>query len=99
MDKRHVLILGGGTGGTIAANRLRRSLPDDSIDITVVDENDDHIYQPGLLFIPFGLTQPSELVRPRSLQLHGGIGYLQAKVNRVDLANNLVRFEGGRSAS
>ena len=96
-DRRHVLILGGGTGGTIAANRLRRMLPR-SVDITVVDGNDDHVYQPGLLFVPFGLADAADLVRPRGRQLHDGIGYTHATVERVDTANNLVTFTGGGTA-
>ena len=93
-----MVILGGGTGGTITANRLRRKLPP-STDITVVDENDDHVYQPGLLFVPFGQAQASELVRPRGKQLHGGINYLQATVESVDLEGSVVHFDGGRGAA
>jgi sulfide:quinone oxidoreductase len=99
MKRQHVVVLGGGTGGTITANRLRRMLPADSVDITVIDRNGDHVYQPGLLFVPFGLSSAAELVRPRSHQLHGDINYLEGAVRRVDLARNLVEIEGGRSAS
>ena len=81
-DQEHVLILGGGTGGTITANRLRRVLPR-STDITVVDGNDAHVYQPGLLFVPFGLAQGEELVRSRGDQLHAGVRYLQATIEGV----------------
>ena len=95
-DQKHVLILGGGTGGTITANRLRRMLPH-SVDITVVDGNDDHVYQPGLLFVPFGLTDAGDLVRPRGRQLHHGIDYLQATVERVDTVDNRVSLVGGRT--
>lgn len=97
-DQKHVLILGGGTGGTITANRLRRMLPR-STDITVVDGNDRHLYQPGLLFVPFSLAQASELVRSRRDQLHGEIKYLQATVESVDLERSVVRFDDGRSAT
>jgi len=58
---RHVVILG---GGTLGANRLRRELPDD-VRLTVVDQDDAHVYQPGLLFVPFGLTHPEDIVRSR----------------------------------
>jgi peroxiredoxin family protein len=54
---RHAVILGGGTGGTLAANRLRRHYCTDQRAITVVDQDDRHVYQPGPLFVPFGLTQ------------------------------------------
>ncbi len=95
-DRKQVIILGGGTGGTITANRLRRMLPG-SVSITVVDGNDDHVYQPGLLFVPFGLTHANHLVRPRGHQLHEGIDYVQATVERVDLGSNLVSLIGGRT--
>ncbi|MGA8015843.1 MAG: FAD/NAD(P)-binding oxidoreductase [Candidatus Dormiibacterota bacterium] len=95
---QQVLILGGGTGGTVTANRLRRVLPE-SIGITVVDGNDDHVYQPGLLFVPFGLTEGHDLVRPRGEQLHHGIDYLQGTVESVDVRANRVHFEGGRTAA
>ena len=91
------MILGGGTGGTITANRLRRILPE-SIDITVVDSNNHHIYQPGLLFVPFGLAEPDHLIRPRDRQLHHGIEYMDAVVESVDIAGSRVHFSGGRTA-
>ena len=96
IGEKHVVILGGGTGGTITANRLRRMLPP-SVDITVVDCNDDHVYQPGLLFVPFGLTDAGDLVRPRGRQLHDGIDYVQATVERVDIVGNQVSLVGGRT--
>jgi sulfide:quinone oxidoreductase len=95
-DQKHVLILGGGTGGTITANRLRRVLPR-STDITVVDGNEAHVYQPGLLFVPFGLAQAEELVRSRGDQLHAGVRYIQATIESVDLGANVVHFEDGTS--
>ncbi len=69
MTKR-IVILGGGTGGTLTANRLHRHFKHhragyDEVEITVVDRDDHHMYQPGLLFVPFGLAQHSEIVRPR----------------------------------
>ena len=60
MHKR-VVILGGGTGGTLSANRLRRHLSKTDVEIVVVDQNDDHVYQPGLLFVPFGLAHMMRL--------------------------------------
>ncbi|WP_454852643.1 type III sulfide quinone reductase, selenoprotein subtype [Promicromonospora soli] len=91
MTKR-LVILGGGTGGTLAANRLRRAL-DDDVTITVVDRDDDHIYQPGLLFVPFGLASAADLVRSRPRQLHAGIGYHRAGVRRVDIEHRRVHLD------
>jgi sulfide:quinone oxidoreductase len=91
---KRIVILGGGTGGTLAANRLRRELGD-TVAITVVDRNNNHIYQPGLLFVPFGLTRPDRIVRPRARQLRPGIGYYQSTVDHVDIERREVHLEGG----
>jgi sulfide:quinone oxidoreductase len=93
MDR--IVILGGGTGGTLTANRLRRALDDREASITVVDQDDAHVYQPGLLFIPFGLTHPEDITRPRHRQLHDGIDYLEVGVARVDIDANLVHLGNG----
>jgi sulfide:quinone oxidoreductase len=92
-----IVILGGGTGGTIMANRLRRVYDRDAAEIVVVDRDDAHVYQPGLLFVPFGLAQPRELVRSRRAQLHDGIEFRVAEVAEVDVQAEVVRLESGES--
>ena len=92
---KRIVILGGGTGGTIAANRLRRVYGTDDAEIIVVDQDDEHVYQPGLLFVPFGLADPRRLVRPRQRQLHAGVGFRQAGIGHVDLAADQVHLEDG----
>ncbi len=91
---RHVVILGGGTGGTLTANRLRKQLGRD-VDITVVDQDDDHVYQPGLLFVPFGLTHAEDLIRPRDRQLQKGIDFIESGIDRVDIENRQVMLDNG----
>jgi sulfide:quinone oxidoreductase len=63
---KRIVILGGGTGGTMMAQKLVRALPEDAWKITVIDRDDLHVYQPGLLFVPFGAYRESEIVKPRS---------------------------------
>jgi sulfide:quinone oxidoreductase len=89
-----IVILGGGTGGTLTANRLLRQLGD-TAEITVIDRDDDHIYQPALLFVPFGLAEPDEIVRSRRAQLHDGITFRLAEIDRVETAENQVILSGG----
>ena len=92
-----IVILGGGTGGTLTANRLRRTYSTDEAEIVVVDQDDHHVYQPGLLFVPFGLTHAEDIVRPRGRQLRNGISYLQSAVDRVDVETNEVHLADGTS--
>ena len=90
----HIVILGGGTGGTLTANRLRKTLPGDT-EITVVDGNDWHIYQPGLLFVPFGMATATDIVRPRRHQLHAGVAFHEAEVDHVDIGADVVHLSDG----
>jgi sulfide:quinone oxidoreductase len=92
---RQVVILGAGTGGTLTANRLRRAYPEDELEITVVDQDNRHIYQPGLLFVPFGLTDPIGLVQPRRRHLRHGIDFHEATIDRVDIETNQVHLVDG----
>ncbi len=82
---RRIVILGGGTGGTLTANRLRRLYNLDDAVITVVDQDDRHVYQPGLLFVPFGLAHSEDIVRPRERQLRIGINFVESAIDRVDI--------------
>ena len=90
-----ILVLGGGTGGTLAANRLRDRYAPDAAQITVVDEDDRHVYQPGLLFVPFGLANADDIIRPRRAQLRDGIEYVEQRIDRVDLERDSVALADG----
>lgn len=92
---QRIVILGGGTGGTLTANRLRRVYSPDQASITVVDKTDDHVYQPGLLFVPFGLTNAEDIVRPRGRQIHRDIEYHTTAVESVDIEAKCVALADG----
>jgi sulfide:quinone oxidoreductase len=95
MMTKRVVVLGGGTGGTLTANRLRRLFPLSEMAITVVDQDNRHVYQPALLFVPFGLTHPEDIVRPRARQLHEGVDFIESAIDRVDIEANQVHLVGG----
>ena len=90
-----IVVLGGGTGGTLVANRLRRRYSPAEARITVVDQNDAHVYQPGLLFVPFGLANVDDIVRPRHRQVHSDVDVVISPIDRVDIDANQVHLENG----
>jgi sulfide:quinone oxidoreductase len=94
-----ITILGAGTAGTTIANRLARhfdpELATGRTSITLVDQDNQHIYQPGLLFLPFGLYRPDQVVRPRDRQLRSGIRYLQQQIDLVDAERDAVVLSDG----
>jgi sulfide:quinone oxidoreductase len=93
---RRLVVLGGGTAGTMVANRLRRRLDRRHWKITVLDQDDVHAYQPGFLFIPFGGYRPEEIVKPRQRYLTGGVDLVLGEIDRVDPALNTVALTNGR---
>ncbi|CUR57244.1 putative Oxidoreductase [metagenome] len=94
--KRQLLVLGAGTAGTMIVNKLRRRLDRDEWGITVVDRDDDHPYQPGFLFLPFGRYDADQLHRPRHSLLPHGVDFVVGDVDRVDPAAHQVTLEDGR---
>lgn len=100
---KRIVILGAGTAGTIMANRLakmyRRQLGEGSMQITVVDQNDSHVYQPGLLFLPFGEYTPDQIVKSRRSQVTDRVEYLQAGIDRVEPDRDVVYLDEGRPLS
>ncbi|MEI6758044.1 MAG: NAD(P)/FAD-dependent oxidoreductase [Chlorobium sp.] len=80
---KKIVVLGAGTGGTIISNNLRRHLPEDW-EITVIDRDDRHIYQPGMLFVPFGLQKPKTLVRSRTKYIISGVNFVIDEITHID---------------
>jgi len=95
---RELIILGAGTAGTMMAWTLPRALPD-NWRVTVIDPDPQHIYQPGLLFVPFGIYAPGEIVKPRRATLPPGVRWIEQGVQRVDSDAKLVVLDGGESLS
>ncbi|WP_332642262.1 type III sulfide quinone reductase, selenoprotein subtype [Aeromicrobium sp.] len=92
-----LVILGGGTAGTMIANKLRKRLDAHDWAITVVDQNDAHHYQPGYLFVPFGTYTRDDVIRPRHPLLPDDVHFVQAKIDSVDAEANRVLLEGGQA--
>ncbi len=87
---KRLVVLGGGTAGTMAVNKLRRRLDRSQWSITVVDQDNQHLYQPGLLLLPFGVYNPEDLVKPRSRFIPDGVDVVLAEIDHVDAEHNQV---------
>jgi len=94
---KELVILGAGTAGTIMANRLRRRLNPAQWRIRIVDEHPTHYYQPGFLFLPFGIYQPKDVVRPRQQLFAPGVEYIEARAERIEPDRNRLHLADGRS--
>jgi len=93
---KRIVILGAGTAGTAMANRLVRVLPE-SWQVVLLDRDDIHVYQPGLLLLPFGVYRNDELTRPRTRTVDPRVDLRLTGIDRVDPEGRRVVFTNGES--
>ena len=96
---RHLVILGGGTAGTMIANKLRHRLDRKEWNITLVDRDDEHHYQPAYLFVPFGVYSHEQVVRSRQAFLPDGVDFVVRAIDEVAPEEDVVLLEDGRQLS
>jgi sulfide:quinone oxidoreductase len=92
---KKLVILGAGTAGTMAANRLRRLLDESAWQITMVDQDATHYYQPGYLFIPFGSYVRADVVKPKRDFIPSDVTLVQSGIEAIEPENNRVRLTNG----
>ncbi len=87
-----VVILGDGVGGTIVANRLVRRLRRGEAEVVVVDATGRHVYQAGLLYVPFQNSNPENLVRPVRRLLDRRVAFLEGSATAINPPAHTVHF-------
>ena len=96
-----ILIVGGGTGGTIIANNLARRLDSEirahTAKITMLSASDMHMYQPGLLYVAFGQMMPDELYRKQATLLESSIEFHVDPVDKFELDRKEVTTKSGKT--
>ena len=93
---KKLLILGAGTAGTMVANRLNRLLDSDEWKITIVDPHETHYYQPGFLFIPFGMYSKNDVIKPKRDFIPAGVEIIMAAADVIEPDHNRVKLVDGR---
>jgi len=93
---RRILILGAGTAGTIMANRLAHKIDRRNWQITIVDEHQTHYYQPGFLFMPFGIYKPEDVVREKAIFISKKVEFIQAAVDTIKPDVGQVVLQNGQ---
>jgi sulfide:quinone oxidoreductase len=94
---KNIVILGAGTAGTMVANRLNRLLDMDQWQITMVDQDPVHYYQPGYLFIPFGVYAKKDVVKPKSNFIPPQVKLIQSTIESIEPEVNRVRLSNPRT--
>ncbi len=87
-----LLILGAGTGGTMVANKMAHHLDPKEWRIIIVDRDETHYYQPGFLFIPFGIYSPADVVKPKRNFIPPGVEVIISDIEVIEPDQNRVKL-------
>jgi sulfide:quinone oxidoreductase len=94
----HVVIVGGGTGGTVLANdladRLEPELDAGDVRITLVNDGPDHVYKPVWLYVPFGQREPEDARRPLVDLVDDAVDVRVDRVTDIDTDTRELRLDG-----
>ena len=85
-----LVILGGGTAGTIMAKKMSKHLNLREWKIILVDKSETHYYQPGFLFIPFGTYKPQDVIKPKNKFFPSSVEVIYSEIDRVEPENKKV---------
>lgn len=87
--RKAVLVLGGGVGGLVAANRLRALLPR-SHRVVLIERESNHLFQPSLLWLAVGARTPERIQRPLARLERRGIEVVRAEITAIDPGGRVV---------
>jgi len=94
---KKLLVLGAGTAGTMVVNRLCHRLNEGEWQATIVDQSETHYYQPGFLFIPFGMYSQEDVIKPRRDFIPPGVELIMSRIEAIEPDHNRVKLSNGRT--
>jgi sulfide:quinone oxidoreductase len=87
---KRIVVLGGGSGGVMFSNRMRREFGTDELEIIVIERSEKHFYQPAFTLVVFNLDDPKNLMRPTKNLFHEGIKLVIDSATKIDAENNRI---------
>jgi len=93
---KKLVILGAGTAGTMMLNKLSNVLEKDQWSITIVDQFETHYYQPGFLFIPFGIYTKKDVVKPKRDFFPSQANVIMSEIDKIEPDKNRVLLKNNR---
>ncbi|WP_254768606.1 NAD(P)/FAD-dependent oxidoreductase [Salinilacihabitans rarus] len=94
-----IAVVGGGTGGTVLANRLAKELRSEidagEVEVRLITDDPDHVYKPTFLYVPFGKKTVDDAKRPIADLLDRRVTLEIDEVAGVDTEAKKLQFADG----
>jgi len=96
-----IVVVGGGSGGTLSANLLAKQLSDEiragQVKVHLVLGSHQHIFQPGYLHVAFTGQDPAEIVREERSLVKQDVHLVEEPAERLDLKSQIVTLTSGQN--
>lgn len=93
--KKRVIVLGGGSGGSLVANKLARQLSkeikNEEVEIVQITNTPKHVYQPGYLFIALNEKNPDHFIRTQASIAHRNVTLVEDEITSIDVENKSLK--------
>jgi sulfide:quinone oxidoreductase len=98
---KHIIVVGGGIGGTMTANSIVAKLYPEvargAVKVTLLSDSPWHYYKPAFMYVAFDMFFEGELRRKQQTLLRPEINFQVDKVTRFDFAGSTVTTESGKT--
>jgi sulfide:quinone oxidoreductase len=88
-EQKTVVILGGGTGGLVAAIQLKKKAGKQTR-VILIDKNPNHVYSPSFLWLMLGKRSAKQIQRPLARLGRKGIEVVQDEIVRINIESKIV---------
>ena len=99
----NIVVIGGGTGGTLTANLLAKNLSKEiwkgEVNIHLIAASSKHVFQPGNLDVAFRGEDPSKFVRAERKLVDPDVNLIEDRVELISLAKKTVLLGSGTELS
>jgi len=93
---KKLVILGGGTAGTMMVNKLAPVMERYDLHITLIDQEETHYYQPGFLFIPFGIYTEEDVIKPKRDYFPSGVEIIMTPAEEIKADESKIKLKNGK---